>query len=280
MDKRLLLWITPTRVGLTCRAPHGPAGRRRILGIGPRYAPAVLLPLVAAVVGAGWGMLVPGLVDRYAVHWPDGRPRPAWRTTCLDCTTARPPWWRASGRCPACRGPLTPGRAVTVPLAAATTAVTVAGVGSTWALPAFLLLAALAVPLALVDLRVLRLPDPLVGIAVGGGTALLAIAAVADQAAPALGRGLLAAALCGVGYLTLALLPRSQLGFGDVKLGAALGLYLGWLGWQTVVVGVLLAPLVNLPVVIGFLVAGHAGRRTPVPYGPAMLVAAIAATVL
>ncbi len=253
--------------------------RRHSLGVGARYAPAVLLPLVAAVAGAGWGMLLPGLVDRYAVAWPKGRPRPAWRTTCPGCATARPPWWRAPGRCRACRRPLTEGWAATVPLAAAAIATMVIGVGVTWALPAFLLLAALAVPLALVDLRVLRLPDPLVGVAVGGGLVLLALAAVADQAVPALGRAVLAAALCGVGYLTLALLPRSPLGFGDVKLGAALGLYLGWLGWPTVAVGVLLAPLVNLPLVIGLLVTGRADRRTPIPYGPAMLVSAIAATV-
>lgn len=167
-----------------------------------------------------------------------------------------------------------------MPLTAVATGIVAAGVGATGALPAFLLLATLAVPLAVVDLRVLRLPDPLIGAAVGGGLALLLLAAVADPAFPALGRALLAAALCGVGYLTLTLLPRSQLGFGDVKLGAALGLYLGWLGWPTVVTGVLLAPLVNLPLVIVLLVTGRAGPRTPIPYGPAMLGSAITAVVL
>lgn len=166
-----------------------------------------------------------------------------------------------------------------MPLTAAVTGIVGAGVGASWALPAFLLLAALGVPLAVVDLRVLRLPDPLVGGAAGGGLALLLLAAVADPAFPALGRALLAAALCGVGYLTLTLLPGSPLGFGDVKLGAALGLYLGWLGWPTVVTGVLLTPLVNLPLVVVLLVSGRAGRRTPIPYGPAMLSAAITAMV-
>lgn len=166
---------------------------------------------------------------------------------------------------------------VTVPASAVAWAVAATAVGPVWTLPAFLLLAALAVPLALVDLRVLRLPDPLVGAAFVGGAALLTLGALADQAVTSLVRSLLAAVVCGVGYLTLALLPKSQLGFGDVKLGAVLGLYLGWLGWPAVTVGVLLAPLVNLPLVIGLLVTRRAGRRTPVPYGPAMLAAAIAA---
>lgn len=147
-------------------------------------------------------------------------------------------------------------------------------------LPAFLLLAAIAVPLALVDLKVLRLPDPLVGTALVGGVVLLVVASVVERDAGALLRAGIAALACGVGYATLALLPGSPLGFGDVKLGAVLGLYLGWLGWFAVVAGVLLAPLLNLPLVIALVIAGRAGRKTAVPYGPAMLVAAIAATVL
>ncbi len=239
----------------------------------------MLLPLVAAatVAGAGWGMLVPALVDRYAVPWPDGRPRPAWRDTCPRCDTASPPWWRSSGCCPECGRRPRPARPVTVPLSAAACGVTAVAVGPTWALPAFLLLAALAVPLALVDLRVLRLPDPLVGAAFLGGAALLTFAALAGPDAPALVRGLLAATLSAAGHAALALLPRSPLGFGDVKLGAVLGLHLGWLGWPAVATGALLAPVVNLPLVGGLLVTRRAGWRTPVPYGPAMLGAALVA---
>jgi leader peptidase (prepilin peptidase)/N-methyltransferase len=65
-----------------------------------------------------------------------------------------------------------------------------------------------------------------------------------------------------------------------VKLGAVLGLYLGWLGWFAVAAGVVLAPILNLPLVLGLLVAGKAGRRTSVPYGPALIAGAIAAVIL
>jgi leader peptidase (prepilin peptidase)/N-methyltransferase len=74
--------------------------------------------------------------------------------------------------------------------------------------------------------------------------------------------------------------PGSQLGFGDVKLGAVLGLFLGWLGWFPVAAAVVLAPLMNLPLVMALLVTGRANRKTPVPYGPGMLAAAVAAIVL
>ncbi|MGN9775188.1 prepilin peptidase [Micromonospora sp. H33] len=239
----------------------------------------MLLPLVAAatVAGAGWGLLLPGLIDRYAVEWPDGQPKPPWRSACPDCATASPPWWRSTGRCLECGRRPVPGSAVTVPLSAAAGAAAAVAAGPSWALPAFLLLAALAVPLALVDLRVLRLPDPLVGAAFLGGVVLLAVAALAEEAVPALVRGALAVVVCAAGYLALALLPRSPLGFGDVKLGAVLGLHLGWLGWPAVGAGVVLAPLVNLPLVAGLLITRRAGWRTPVPYGPAMLGAALLA---
>lgn len=242
----------------------------------------MLLPLVAAatLVGACWGLVLPGLVNRYAVEWPDGSPRPPWREGCAHCGAARAGWRWSPGACAACGRRPTPGPWVTVPLAAGVCAAMAAAVGATPALSAFLLLAAIAVPLALVDLKVLRLPDPLVGAALVGGVVLLVVASVVERDAGALLRAGLAALACGIGYATLALLPGSQLGFGDVKLAAVLGLYLGWLGWFAVVASVLLAPLLNLPLVIGLVIVGRAGRKTAVPYGPAMLVAAIAATVL
>lgn len=235
--------------------------------------------VAAALAGSCWGIVLPGLVNRYAVEWPDGAPQPPWRSTCAHCGVDRPRWWRSSGRCPECGRRPNPGPWLTVPLSAAVWAVAAAAVGPVPELPAFLLLAGVAVPLALVDLKVLRLPDPLVGAAVAGGSALLAVAAVVEHTAIPLLRGFAAAAICGVGYLTLALIPRSQLGFGDVKLGAVLGLYLGWLGWYAVVAGVVLTPLVNLPLVIGLIVTRRAGRKTVMPYGPAMLAAALVALI-
>ncbi|HEX7745452.1 MAG TPA: A24 family peptidase [Micromonosporaceae bacterium] len=241
----------------------------------------MLVPvLAAALAGACWGLVLPGLVNRYAVEWPEGAPQPPWRSSCAYCEVELPRWWRSSGRCTGCGRRPAPGWPATVPLSAGVWAAVAAAVGPTPALPAFLLLAAVGVPLALVDLRVLRLPDPLVGTAFVGGVALLGVAATVEGSADPLLRAGAAALICGVGYLALALVPRSQLGFGDVKLSAVLGLYLGWLGWYAVVAGVALAPVLNLPLVIGLLIAGRAGRKTAVPYGPAMLAGAVGALVL
>ncbi len=147
-------------------------------------------------------------------------------------------------------------------------------------LPAFLVLAAVAVPLALIDLKVLRLPDPLVVTGLVGGVLLLTVAALVERDLRRVAPGRRRGAVCGAGYFVIALIPRSQLGFGDVKLGAVLGLYLGWLGWFAVVAGVVLAPVLNLPLVLGLLATGRAGRDTSVPYGPALIAGAIAAVAL
>ncbi|MDG4823920.1 prepilin peptidase [Asanoa sp. WMMD1127] len=237
-----------------------------------------LLLVAAALTGAAWGTLLPGLISRYAVAWPeDAEHPPPWRRTCPHCGADRPRWWRASGRCPTCGRAPRPGRLLLAPVTAATLALLAWAVGPTAELPAFLLLGALAVPLAAVDLRVLRLPDPLVGALGGGGLALLGLAAVVEGTAGALLRALAAATACGALYALLAIVLRGQLGFGDVKLGAALGLYLGWFGWSAVVAGVVLAPVVNLPLVLGLLATGRTDRRASAPFGPAMLAAALVA---
>jgi leader peptidase (prepilin peptidase) / N-methyltransferase len=167
-----------------------------------------------------------------------------------------------------------------VPLSAVVWALVATGVGATAALPAFLVLAAVTVPLALVDLKVLRLPDVLVATAFAGGVVLLAAAALATGTPGRLLRAAEAAVVCGALYLLLALLPGSGMGFGDVKLGAVLGWYLGWLGWFAVVLGVVLTPLVNLPFLVVLLVTRSADRKKPMPYGPAMLLAAVLGIVL
>ena len=243
-------------------------------------AGTAVVAVLGTLAGAVWGLVVPALVDRYAVVWPDGETRPAWRTACPECGAERGPWWRAPRRCAGCGRRFAPGRWSTVPLTGLTGGVVAAAVGPTPALPAFLLLVAVGVPLALVDLTVLRLPDPLVGAAFGAGVLMLGAAALLghDRSGPV--RGLTAAVATGLLYAVLALLPRAQLGFGDVKLGAVLGWYLGFLGWLPAAAAVLLTPVMNLPLVVALLATGRAGRRTPIPYGPGMLAAAVAATVV
>jgi leader peptidase (prepilin peptidase)/N-methyltransferase len=222
----------------------------------------------------GWGVLVPGIVHRYAVRWSVGEPRPAWRDKCDACGSATT--WRP--RCTSCRTRIGPPVGATISLGATGCGVIAAMLGPRPDLPAFLVLVGLALPLGFVDAAVLRLPDPLVLAAFAAGAGLLATAGLTGGHPGQLVRAGFGALACGAGYGVLALLPGSALGYGDVKLGAVLGLYLGWLGWPALVAGLVGVPVVGAPYAVYRFAT--AGRRAALPYGPAMLVSALGAVVI
>ena len=241
---------------------------------------------VAALMGAGWGALLPGLVYRYSVLWPDGEPQPAWRRACAGCAEPLPPWWRPRWCCNSCGTRLGPQWWLTVPLSTGVCALLAGALGAraepaaVLVLVAFVVLGAFGVLLGLVDAAVLRLPDPLVRATGVAGVVILTVAALLDGQLQPLGRAAAGAAVCGVVYVVFAMLPGSPLGYGDLKLGVVLGFYLGWLGWFAIGAGLLFPPLANAPIVGFLLLTRRAGRKTLVPYGPAMLIGALGAIVV
>ncbi|MGB9495734.1 MAG: A24 family peptidase [Azonexus sp.] len=76
-----------------------------------------------------------------------------------------------------------------------------------------------------------------------------------------------------VGYLTLWSIfwafklatGKEGMGYGDFKLLAALG---AWLGWQMLPVIILLSSVVGAAVGISLIVFNRHGRNTPIPFGP------------
>ncbi|HEU5108776.1 MAG TPA: prepilin peptidase, partial [Micromonosporaceae bacterium] len=149
-------------------------------------------------------------------------------------------------------------------------------------LAAFLLAAVAGVLLAAIDLACLRLPDVIVLPVLAAGLLLCGAAAVVAgtaDARQALLRALVAALALAGGYLVLALLPGGNLGLGDVKLAALLGLLLGWLSWGAVLLGALLPHLINGPVALAMLLSHRAERGSSLPLGPALLAGALAAVI-
>jgi leader peptidase (prepilin peptidase)/N-methyltransferase len=144
-------------------------------------------------------------------------------------------------------------------------------------LPAFLYLAAVTIALAFIDLDVKRLPDRIVLPSYLIGGVLLVAAALLRHDWWPVGRGLIAMAVLGTCYYVIALVYKGGLGFGDVKLAALLGLYLGWLGWNAVLVGTFAGFVLGGLVGLGLLIARQANRRTPIPFGPFMLVGTLLA---
>jgi leader peptidase (prepilin peptidase)/N-methyltransferase len=85
-----------------------------------------------------------------------------------------------------------------------------------------------------------------------------------------------------IGYLTLwsvfwlfkLATGKEGMGFGDFKLLAALG---AWLGWQMLPAIILLSSIVGAAVGIGLIVAARHGRNTPIPFGPYLAAAGVIA---
>jgi leader peptidase (prepilin peptidase)/N-methyltransferase len=137
-----------------------------------------------------------------------------------------------------------------------------------WALPAFLAVAAGLVALSAIDLEHFLLPNRIVYPLALATLALLTVGAVGDGDWGALGR----AVLGGVaGMLTLGALhvisPRSM-GFGDAKLAFVLGLALGWLGWGELVLGLFCGFLAGALVGVALITLRQRGRKDHLPFGP------------
>lgn len=154
-----------------------------------------------------------------------------------------------------------------------------ASLGLVAELAAYLLVGALGVAMAYVDVREHRLPDWLTYPAFAGAAVLLAVAAAVSGGWAAFGRAGLAALALVLVFLALALIRPGELGLGDVKLAGSLGMLLGWIGWAHVVLGGFLGFLFGGVYSLALVLARRAGRRSQVPFGPFLLGGALVAVV-
>ena len=91
-------------------------------------------------------------------------------------------------------------------------------------------------------------------------------------------RPLLRAGLAGLAlyafFFALWFVYPAGMGFGDVKLGGVLGMYLGWFGWSEVVVGAFLSFLLGGVVGLLMIATRRGTRKSEIPFGPYMLIGA------
>lgn len=174
-------------------------------------------------------------------------------------------WLWLRGRCASCKTPIS----ARYPLVELLTALLSAAVAWKWGLTVqtggALLLVWTLVALAFIDLDTTLLPDSLtlpllwagLLINLGGHFASLPDAVVGAAA------GYLV--LWSVYWLFKLVTGKEGMGYGDFKLLAAIG---AWLGWQLLPVTLLLASVVGAVVGITMIVAVKHDRRVPIPFGP------------
>ncbi|MEU7063512.1 prepilin peptidase [Streptomyces sp. NPDC046161] len=173
-----------------------------------------------------------------------------------------------------------PSSARTAALSGAVCAALAAAGGPRPEVAVFVALAPALVLLALVDLAVHRLPDPLTLPLAALTAALLGGAALLPGAAGSWRLALLGGAALGASYLVLFLINPAGMGFGDVKLALSLGVALGWYGWGVWIAGAFLGFLYGAAYGLTLVLRGRGGLKAAIPFGPFMAAGAFTGMLL
>jgi len=183
-------------------------------------------------------------------------------------------WLMLRGRCKGCKAPIS----IRYPLVEAATGLLFAlaawrfGYGAA-GLGAMLLIAAL-IALTGIDFDTQLLPDDITLPLLWAGFAFNSFGVYTDLKSAVIG--------AMAGYLSLWAVywgfklatGKEGMGYGDFKLLAALG---AWLGWQVLPLTILLSSFVGALVGIALLVFARHGRNVPIPFGPYLAAAGIIA---
>jgi leader peptidase (prepilin peptidase)/N-methyltransferase len=146
-----------------------------------------------------------------------------------------------------------------------------------WTLVAYLVLTAVLVALATIDLETYLLPNRLVFPLTGAMLVLLPLGLLADGDLDAYGRGLLAGAIAFAAFFVLHVVSPRSMGFGDVKLAFVLGLSLGCVGWGEMILGLFLGFLYGAVIGLVLIAARLRAKNQAVPFGPFLVAGAVTA---
>jgi leader peptidase (prepilin peptidase) / N-methyltransferase len=258
-------------------------------------------PLALLVVAALLGLVVGSFLNVVAYRIPIMMER-AWRAQCEELKTQpfTPPahvadskrfdlWWppstcpgcghaiaaehnvpvisflRLKGRCASCGAKISP-RYPIVEAFAAVLGLTVAYVfGPTWQTVAALGFAWALLALTLIDLDHKLLPDSLTLPLLWAGLLVNVPGLFATLSSSVLGAAAGYLALWSVYKLFKLVTGKEGMGYGDFKLLAAIG---AWLGWQLLPVVILLSAVVGSVVGLSLIAFGGRSSQAAIPFGP------------
>jgi len=185
-------------------------------------------------------------------------------------------WLLLHGRCKACAAPIS----LRYPLIEALTGLlfafaawhfgfTAAGLGA-------LILVAALLALTAIDFDTQLLPDDITLPLLWIGLALNAFNVYTDLKSAVIGAIAGYLSLWTVYWIFKLFTGKEGMGYGDFKLLAALG---AWLGWQMLPLTILLSSLVGAVVGIALMAFARHGRNVPIPFGPYLAAAGVIALV-
>lgn len=136
-----------------------------------------------------------------------------------------------------------------------------------------------AVPLVVIDLAEHRLPTRIVAPLYVLLLALIVTDAALRADPSSAMRALAGSAALLVFFLAVAL-ASGQLGAGDVRLAAVLGLVLAWHSWTALLVGTISGLLIAATIGLVSILVLRRSRHTRMALGPALIIGALAALLL
>ncbi len=148
----------------------------------------------------------------------------------------------------------------------------------TWALVPLLLLTGCLVTVSVIDLQVQRIPDRITFPTFALSVPAIVLVSLVEDVPDAIAGAFVGAAGYFIFLFVTHLIYPAGMGFGDVKLAAVMGLYVGWLGWSGAlpVAGplrlVFYALMLGCILGVGFGLAVQIAtrRRGAFPFGPAL----------
>jgi leader peptidase (prepilin peptidase)/N-methyltransferase len=201
-------------------------------------------------------------------------------SSCPSCGAAIRAWQNIpvisylvlGGRCANCRESI-PARYPVVELMTGVLAAICAWhFGFGWEALMAIVLTLMLVPIAMIDADTMYIPDSIVlpMLWIGLGMSLFSPMAGADTLFIAPQDAIIGAiagylSLWSVYHLFKLVTGKEGMGYGDFKLLAALG---AWLGWEPLLTIILMSAIVGAIVGIALMLIKKHGREIPIPYGP------------
>ncbi len=178
------------------------------------------------------------------------------------------------GRCSNCATPISVRYPIIETLTALLSAYATWHFGPSLQTVGALLLIWALIALTVIDCDTQLLPDSITLPLLWFGLAFNLFGAYVDLPSAVIGAMVGYLSLWSVFWLFKLATGKEGMGYGDFKLLAALG---AWLGWQMLPVVVLLSSVVGATVGIGLIISSRHGRNTPIPFGPYLAIAGLIA---
>ena len=183
-------------------------------------------------------------------------------------------WLALRGKCSACHAPISPRYPIVEALTSLFSALAAVHFGFGWAAAGALLLIWSLIALTFIDYDTQLLPDSITLPLLWLGLLFNLFGVYTDLQSAVIG--------AMAGYLSLwsvywgfkLITGKEGMGYGDFKLLAALG---AWLGWEILPLTILLSSLVGAVFGITLIVLTRRGRNVPIPFGPYLATAGLIA---